>query len=163
MATEGMFHTPSDAILWAIFTDLHGFATSGICVRIYDIGIKQLVYFMMMMLCKISSVVWIRAISERINFLQRKAQILESYRPPFFCLLHPLSLVTSLGGDNWAIMGVFCYVLFYSKIWNNSILAVILWNNNNRFERSKYKPRHIVWKRLCVPTFSRNWPVLLLI
>ena len=42
--------------------------------------------------------------------------ILQSYRPPFFCLLHPLSLVTSLGGDSSAIMGVFCYILFYSKI-----------------------------------------------
>ena len=114
--------------------------------------------------------------------------ILVSYRPPCFCLKYPLSLVTSLAGGNWAIMGVFCYVLFYSKaygfadlrhlftfppsyiwiehfllalplsywkfggkvtaqsssvigwtrkvkdtrkpVWNNSILAVILWNNN---------------------------------
>ena len=99
--------------------------------------------------------------SKTISLIYQR-RILKSYRLPFFCLHHPLSLVTSLEGDNWAILAVVCYVLFYSKIWNNSILAVILWNNDFRFERSKYKPRHIEWKLLCVPAFSRNLPILLL-
>ena len=42
----------------------------------------------------------------------------------------------------------------------NPGLAVILWNNNERFERYKYKPRHIEWKLLCVPVFLRNMPIL---
>ena len=29
MAADGVFSTPSDAILWAIYTDLHGSATRG--------------------------------------------------------------------------------------------------------------------------------------
>ena len=29
MAADGVFSTPSDAILWAIYTDLQGFATRG--------------------------------------------------------------------------------------------------------------------------------------
>ena len=86
-------------------------------------------------------------LSNQAGFIS-SLHILEPYRTTFNCLLHPLSLVTSLGCDKWAIMGVFCYVLFYSKIWNHSILAVILWNNNYRFERSKYKPGHVEWKRL---------------
>ena len=28
MTSEGVSHTPSEAILWAIFTDLHGFAAT---------------------------------------------------------------------------------------------------------------------------------------
>ena len=52
--------------------------------------------------------------------------------------------------DNGSIL--LCFILFY----NNSILAVILWNNNYMFERTKYKPRHIEWKRLRLPAFSGN-------
>ena len=29
MAADGVFSTPSDAILWAIYTDLHGSTTRG--------------------------------------------------------------------------------------------------------------------------------------
>ena len=29
MVADGVFSTPSDAILWAIYTDLHGSATTG--------------------------------------------------------------------------------------------------------------------------------------
>ena len=146
-ASEGVSHTPSDTILWAIYSDLHVFATRSIGAEL-ESGQLDRKMFGTCSLCER------RAFSYTVQELLGKRsksqisvslyttypfpRILKSYRPRLLCVNHPLSLVTSLGGDNWAIMGVFRYVLFYSKIWNNYILAVILWNNNYRFERSKY-------------------------
>ena len=201
MAADGVFSTPSDAILWAIYTDLHASATRGADLESGQLTTFQLTTFQLTTfqisapgdrmglplealsggkftqiseyrsqdgvwcvfdtigLHLVSVIHWSAGVYH--HFIG-KWSILESCRPPFLCLHHPLSLVTSLGGDNWAIMGIICYGLFNSKIWNNFILAVILWNNNYRFERSKYKLRHMEWKLLCVPAFSRNLPILLL-
>ena len=86
--------------------------------------------------------------------------ILMSYHLPFCCLQYPLSLITSLGGDNWAIMGVFCYVSFYSKIWNNYIwlwYCEIIIKGLEDLSTSRGIPSGNDW------TCLRNRPILLLI
>ena len=55
-------------------------------------------------------------------------RILKSYRPPFFCLQYPLSLVTSLGGDNSICVRLCPSVYLSVRVFFKTYLLLQFWS-----------------------------------
>ena len=78
-----------------------------------------------------------------------------------FCRHHPLSLVTSLGCDNWAIMKIFCYILYFLKYevisfrpwFHEMIITGLKYVNTSRVILNGNESSYLCFQEICLNVY----------